>query len=124
MQKKSFLFPDVETYTKFAIFTMGKSSRTTGYWSHGLQYAVMKLVPEFIRTNIAMQMNKKFRQEYFNQHLWHSERPHLVVDVWLCKMILKLSLIADEIDLGLPRNEFRKFKIWVHLYYATRKKLL
>lgn len=67
MKKKSFLIPDVESYTKSAVFTMGKSSRTTGYWSHGLQYALMKLVPEFIRTNIAFEMNAQFRREYFSQ---------------------------------------------------------
>lgn len=68
MQKQTFLFPDVESYTKFAIFTMGKSSQTTGYWSHGLQYAVMKLVPEFMRTTFAHRMNKQFRKEYYSQH--------------------------------------------------------
>lgn len=31
------LVPDVETYTSAAVFTLGKSSQTTGYWCHGLQ---------------------------------------------------------------------------------------
>jgi hypothetical protein len=31
------LIPDVETYTSAAVFTLGKSSETTGYWCHGLQ---------------------------------------------------------------------------------------
>lgn len=33
----SILFPDVESYTKSAVFTLGRSSETTGYWSHGIQ---------------------------------------------------------------------------------------
>jgi len=37
VMKGSILVPDVEKYTKSAIFTMGKSEKTTGYWSHGLQ---------------------------------------------------------------------------------------
>lgn len=37
VMKGGILVPDVEAYTKFAVFTLGKSSETTGYWSHGLQ---------------------------------------------------------------------------------------
>lgn len=67
VMKGNILVPDVESYTKSAVFTLGKSSRTTGYWSHGLQYGAMKLVPEFIRTTVLFGMNKKFRQEYYDQ---------------------------------------------------------
>lgn len=67
VMKGNILVPDVESYTKSAVFTLGKSSKTTGYWSHGLQYGVMKLVPEFVRTIIIFSMNKKFRQEYYDQ---------------------------------------------------------
>jgi 17beta-estradiol 17-dehydrogenase / very-long-chain 3-oxoacyl-CoA reductase len=67
VMKGSILVPNVESYTKSAVFTLGKSSKTTGYWSHGLQYGTMKLVPEFVRTTILYSMNKKFRQEYYDQ---------------------------------------------------------
>lgn len=67
VMKGSILVPDVESYTRSAVFTLGKSSKTTGYWSHGLQYGVMKLVPEFVRTAFCFSMNKKFRQEYYAQ---------------------------------------------------------
>lgn len=33
----SFLIPDVKSYTKSAIFCLGKTDATTGYWSHGIQ---------------------------------------------------------------------------------------
>uniref|UniRef100_A0A182MNC5 Steroid dehydrogenase n=1 Tax=Anopheles culicifacies TaxID=139723 RepID=A0A182MNC5_9DIPT len=39
----------VEDYVCYAGFTMGKTDRTCGYWTHGLQYAGLKLVPECIR---------------------------------------------------------------------------
>jgi 17beta-estradiol 17-dehydrogenase / very-long-chain 3-oxoacyl-CoA reductase len=37
VMKGSVLVPDVESYTRSAVFTLGKSSQTNGYWSHGLQ---------------------------------------------------------------------------------------
>jgi 17beta-estradiol 17-dehydrogenase / very-long-chain 3-oxoacyl-CoA reductase len=64
VMKGNILVPDVESYTKSAVFTLGKSSRTTGYWSHGIQYVAMQLVPEFVRTSFCYWMNKKFRKEY------------------------------------------------------------
>ncbi|KAG5674674.1 hypothetical protein PVAND_004627 [Polypedilum vanderplanki] len=67
VMKGSILVPDVESYTRSAVFTLGKSSQTNGYWSHGLQYGCMKLVPEFIRTCVSFRMNKKFRDEYYAQ---------------------------------------------------------
>ncbi|KAL7042003.1 hypothetical protein ACKWTF_000991 [Chironomus riparius] len=61
------LIPDVETYTSAAVFTLGKSSETTGYWCHGLQNGVMKLLPVHLRTICAFRMNKKFRDSYHEQ---------------------------------------------------------
>lgn len=31
------LIPDVQSYTKSAVFSLGKTNETTGYWSHGIQ---------------------------------------------------------------------------------------
>ncbi|ETN57860.1 steroid dehydrogenase [Anopheles darlingi] len=59
--------PNAEMYAKFATFTLGKTKQTTGYWSHGIQYGVIKLAPECIRTMIGGLMNKQFRKEYFEQ---------------------------------------------------------
>lgn len=85
----SALVPDVQSYTRSAVFTLGKTSETTGYWSHALQvkkvlifllklfviemylnifqYAVMKLVPSWVRTIAGLRMNKIFRDEYYTQ---------------------------------------------------------
>ncbi|CAO1336764.1 unnamed protein product [Diamesa serratosioi] len=68
VMKGNILIPDVESYTRSAVFTLGKSSKTTGYWSHGLQYGLIKLVPESVRTVILMSMNRQFREEYFQQN--------------------------------------------------------
>lgn len=57
--------PNAESYAKFAVFTLGKSKRTTGYWSHGIQYCVTQFAPEWLRTVIGGQMNKFFRKEYY-----------------------------------------------------------
>lgn len=86
MESRSFLIPDVESYTKFAVFTLGKTLKTTGYWSHGVQvrsftfeveiiiflninafifqYGVSNLVPQWVRTYVGGIMNLKFREEY------------------------------------------------------------
>lgn len=62
------LIPDVESYTKSALFTLGKSRRTNGWWSHAVQYASMKMVPERIRIKIGGNMNRGFREEYKQKH--------------------------------------------------------
>jgi 17beta-estradiol 17-dehydrogenase / very-long-chain 3-oxoacyl-CoA reductase len=35
--KRNIFIPSVEDYTRFAVFTLGKTKRTTGYWAHGIQ---------------------------------------------------------------------------------------
>ncbi|XP_053694305.1 inactive hydroxysteroid dehydrogenase-like protein 1 [Sabethes cyaneus] len=59
--------PSAKSYAKCAVFTLGKTKQTTGYWSHGIQYCVMGLAPEWIRTTVGGIMNKRFREEYFQQ---------------------------------------------------------
>lgn len=65
VMKGGFLIPDVKSFTKSAVFTLGKSNETTGYWSHGLQYAVFKLVPSSLRASVGHKMNAHFRKMYF-----------------------------------------------------------
>lgn len=80
-----FLFPDVKTYTRSAVFTLGKTNETTGYWTHALQvlitnfhlsskaktllslqYAVYKIAPEWIRMRISGWLLFQLKQEYLN----------------------------------------------------------
>ncbi|KAM4633092.1 inactive hydroxysteroid dehydrogenase-like protein 1 [Polymixia lowei] len=42
------LVPKPEVYARHAISTLGISHRTTGYWPHTLQYALMRCIPEWI----------------------------------------------------------------------------
>lgn len=58
------LIPSVESYTKSMLFTLGKTSRTNGWWSHSVQYAAMKIVPERIRIKVGAVMNREFRTEF------------------------------------------------------------
>lgn len=37
VMKGNLLIPDVHSYAEWAVFTLGKSSETTGYYSHGIQ---------------------------------------------------------------------------------------
>lgn len=67
VMKGGIFIPDAESYAKHAVFTLGKSKQTTGYWSHGIQYCVFRLAPEWVRTLIGGAMNKQFRKEYFAQ---------------------------------------------------------
>lgn len=36
-----YLVPDVQTYVRSAVFTLGKSYETTGYWAHAIQVGFM-----------------------------------------------------------------------------------
>ncbi|XP_065078473.1 inactive hydroxysteroid dehydrogenase-like protein 1 [Ochlerotatus camptorhynchus] len=40
---------EVERFARFAVFTMGRTDCTTGYWKHGVQLTVMKMVPLGLR---------------------------------------------------------------------------
>lgn len=56
--------PNVAAYTRSTLYTLGKSDRTNGWWAHAVQYAVMKVCPEWIRIKVGAQMNRAFRKEY------------------------------------------------------------
>ncbi|KAH8276703.1 hypothetical protein KR018_010891, partial [Drosophila ironensis] len=57
------MLPFASTYSKFAVFTLGKTSETNGYWAHGIQYFLMKLAPMPIRTLLGHRMFNRFRNE-------------------------------------------------------------
>ncbi|XP_022820931.1 inactive hydroxysteroid dehydrogenase-like protein 1 [Spodoptera litura] len=58
------LVPDAATYSRYAVSTLGRQHNTTGYWLHGIQYFLIKVIPVWLRTKVGMQMNIQFRQEY------------------------------------------------------------
>lgn len=68
MTSGNILIPDVQTYTKSAVFSLGKTSETTGFWTHGIQYGAMRLIPTWLRTIIGKKMNEQFREEYYQMN--------------------------------------------------------
>ncbi|XP_049282770.1 inactive hydroxysteroid dehydrogenase-like protein 1 [Anopheles funestus] len=54
----------VEHYVRYAGFTIGKTDRTCGYWTHGLQYAGLKLVPECIRIFVLKTIYNNLRKPH------------------------------------------------------------
>ncbi|XP_036676004.3 hydroxysteroid dehydrogenase-like protein 1 [Drosophila suzukii] len=55
------LFPNAYTYARSAVFTLGKTSETNGFWTHAVQYALMKLAPEPVRTFFAHRLFNRLR---------------------------------------------------------------
>lgn len=41
VMKGNIFCPDVETYTKSAVSSLGRTNETTGYWIHGLQVCLI-----------------------------------------------------------------------------------
>ncbi|XP_037977265.2 inactive hydroxysteroid dehydrogenase-like protein 1 isoform X2 [Plutella xylostella] len=64
VMRGSLLVPDAESYARSAVATLGRVQDTTGFWSHGLQYTFIKMVPVWLRTKIGHHLNKQFREEY------------------------------------------------------------
>ncbi|XP_052851653.1 hydroxysteroid dehydrogenase-like protein 1 isoform X1 [Drosophila gunungcola] len=60
-------FPNAYTYARSAVFTLGKTSETNGFWTHGIQYTLMKLAPLPIRTYLGHQLFKRLRIEALEQ---------------------------------------------------------
>lgn len=64
LNKASLFVPSPETFTAQAIRTLGFSSSTTGFWSHGLQVTTMGLFSDFpIKIWISKKLNQMFRRE-------------------------------------------------------------
>ncbi|XP_017025446.1 hydroxysteroid dehydrogenase-like protein 1 isoform X2 [Drosophila kikkawai] len=61
------LFPNAYTFARSAVFTLGKTSETNGFWTHGLQYFFMKMAPLRIRTYVGHQLFKRLRVEALEQ---------------------------------------------------------
>ncbi|XP_054722876.1 inactive hydroxysteroid dehydrogenase-like protein 1 [Uloborus diversus] len=58
LQRPSFLVPDPERFVRSAICTLGVADRTTGFWSHGLQYWMYELTPISLWYRISWFMQK------------------------------------------------------------------
>ncbi|XP_050079058.1 inactive hydroxysteroid dehydrogenase-like protein 1 [Anopheles maculipalpis] len=56
---------DVDGFMAYAGCTIGKVDMTSGHWSHGLQTAVLYLLPEVVRVFILGLINKKVRDDFY-----------------------------------------------------------
>ncbi|KAL9928666.1 hydroxysteroid dehydrogenase-like protein 1 [Glossina fuscipes fuscipes] len=70
---KMFATP-METYTRSAVFTLGKTQETTGYWTHAIMFFVAKLFPECWRMRAFHFFSDYIRKECLRDQLKGKER--------------------------------------------------
>ncbi|CAL1292711.1 unnamed protein product [Larinioides sclopetarius] len=58
LQRPNFIVPDPHRFVNSAIQTIGVSNRTTGFWSHGLQYWMYELTPVWLWYPVSWYMQK------------------------------------------------------------------
>ncbi|XP_052898812.1 inactive hydroxysteroid dehydrogenase-like protein 1 [Anopheles moucheti] len=64
--RKKFLVT-VDNFMAYAGCTIGKVDYTSGHWSHGLQFAALYLLPEFVRVFVLGRVNKQLRNDFYVQ---------------------------------------------------------
>ncbi|TDG47829.1 hypothetical protein AWZ03_005783 [Drosophila navojoa] len=67
VMRGGFLIPNARSFARSAVFTLGKTSMTTGFWTHGLQYFFMKMVPQHLRMLIGHKLTRRLRLEGLSQ---------------------------------------------------------
>ncbi|KAF4531440.1 hypothetical protein B566_EDAN004210 [Ephemera danica] len=58
------MVPSAEKYARHAVATIGYTSCTAGYFVHGVQLWLARLVPVCLCTAVMRNVNRKFRKEY------------------------------------------------------------
>ncbi|KAH8403206.1 hypothetical protein KR222_007731 [Zaprionus bogoriensis] len=58
VMRGGFLIPNARSYARAAVFMLGKTNETNGFWTHGLQYFFMKMAPQHLRMLISHQLMK------------------------------------------------------------------
>ncbi|KAJ0181554.1 hypothetical protein K1T71_002276 [Dendrolimus kikuchii] len=56
--------PDAPTYSKNAVALLGRITKTTGYWSHGIQYTITSIAPCWLRMKLSGILNRNLRYEH------------------------------------------------------------
>ncbi|XP_034472217.1 inactive hydroxysteroid dehydrogenase-like protein 1 isoform X1 [Drosophila innubila] len=67
VMRGGFLIPNAQSFARSAVFTLGKTNTTTGFWTHGLQYFFMKMAPQHLRMIIGHQLTRRLRLEGLSQ---------------------------------------------------------
>lgn len=73
MSGGNILIPDVETYTKSAVASLGRTNETTGYWLHGIQVNLL-----FHLTHVFFSSSHDF--------FFHYTICIVYIAVWLCEI--------------------------------------
>ncbi|KAL5006989.1 hypothetical protein ScPMuIL_015795 [Solemya velum] len=63
LSSTSMWIPSASLYAKHAVTTLGYSSRTTGYWPHGLLSWVVEMIPEWLWMWGSGRLNSAFRRQ-------------------------------------------------------------
>nr|KAF6410054.1 hydroxysteroid dehydrogenase like 1 [Rousettus aegyptiacus] len=63
LHKCSWLVPSPKVYAHHAVSTLGISKRTTGYWSHSIQFLFAQYMPEWLWVWGANILNRSLRKE-------------------------------------------------------------
>ncbi|KAG5674669.1 hypothetical protein PVAND_004622 [Polypedilum vanderplanki] len=61
----AFFITPIESYVKSAVFTLGRSDESTGYWAHALQFALLKWIPRNIRMIFMHKIAKFYRRKHY-----------------------------------------------------------
>uniref|UniRef100_A0A182F4M8 Steroid dehydrogenase n=1 Tax=Anopheles albimanus TaxID=7167 RepID=A0A182F4M8_ANOAL len=56
----------VNDFIRYAGYTLGKVSTTCGHWSHGIQVAILKMLPETLRLRIFTRLYTELLSEFSN----------------------------------------------------------
>jgi short-subunit dehydrogenase len=61
------LVPTAETFAKSALGTLGVAESTTGYWTHGIQYAISTSVSQWVYLRLSHFLNYMLLKDYESQ---------------------------------------------------------
>ncbi|SPP82259.1 hydroxysteroid dehydrogenase-like protein 1 isoform X1 [Drosophila guanche] len=61
------IFPNASSYSRSAVFTLGKTSETNGFWTHSVQYFFMKLAPIRLRMVFSHLLSTRLRSDALEQ---------------------------------------------------------
>uniref|UniRef100_A0A1A9Z2H9 Uncharacterized protein n=1 Tax=Glossina pallidipes TaxID=7398 RepID=A0A1A9Z2H9_GLOPL len=67
LSRNKFVGTPVETYTRSAVFTLGKTQETTGYWTHAVLHFSANLLPEWLRIRITHIISNYVRKDYLKK---------------------------------------------------------
>ncbi|KAK9869731.1 hypothetical protein WA026_003468 [Henosepilachna vigintioctopunctata] len=67
-QRTNFIVPDAEMYAKYAVATLGKQDKSTGFWAHGIQAFFIEIIPEWLRMEVGGLIMRGLRREYLEKN--------------------------------------------------------